>query len=62
MHKDYIGRVLSLLNGENHRSQLSAEVKSLSKVEHKELLQGAQLPVVVPTQQALAMKADLEIP
>ena len=39
--------------------QLASEV---TKAEREELLGDAQLPVVIPTDQALAMKADLAIP
>ena len=43
-------------------SQLSAEVKALSKTERQDLLQQAQLPISVPASDALAMKADLALP
>ena len=41
---------------------LTSEIRCLTKAEHEELLQDAQLPVVIPTEHALAVKADLEIP
>ena len=41
---------------------LASEIRCLTKAEHEELLQDAQLPVVIPTEHALAVKADLEIP
>lgn len=56
-----IGRVRSFTSGGDTRAQIAAEVKSLSKVEREELLQKAQLPVYIPTEHALAMKADLGI-
>ena len=57
-----IGRVRSVISGGDYKSQLASKVKSLSKVEREELLQDAQLHVVISTEQALVMKADLEIP
>ena len=43
-------------------SQLQSEMRSLSKEEREEVLQSAHLPVVVPTNHALALKADLALP
>ena len=42
--------------------QLASEIRSLTTAEREELLQDVQLPMVIPTEHALAMKADLEIP
>lgn len=41
---------------------MAAEIKALSKVERESLLHEAQLPIVIPTEHALAMKADLALP
>ena len=57
-----ISKVRSLISGGDSTTQLAAEIQSPSQAERQELLQEAQLPVVIPTHQALAMKADLEIP
>lgn len=43
-------------------SQLADEVKALSKAERESLLREAQLPLLIPTDHALAMKADLALP
>ena len=42
--------------------QLQAEVRSLSKEQREELIGQAGLPIKIPTDQALAMKADLSLP
>lgn len=59
-------RVLSAVRGitscSDNTSQLAAEVKALSKVERQSLLEQAQLPISVPANDALAMKADLSMP
>ena len=57
-----ISKVRSLIIGGDRTTQLAAEIQSLSRAECQELLQEAQLPVVIPTHQALSMEADLEIP
>jgi hypothetical protein len=41
---------------------MAAAVRSLSKKEREDILQEAQLPIMIPTDHALAMKADLAIP
>ena len=43
-------------------SQLGAEIKAMSRVERQSILQQAQLPITVPANDALAMKADLAMP
>ena len=57
-----ISRVRSIASGGDTTAQLEAEVKSLTKEERGELLQQVQLPVAIPTDHALAMKADLGLP
>ena len=59
---DGISQVRHLTSGGDSAAQMAAEVKDLSKEEREKLLSEAQLPIVVPTQKALAMKADLAIP
>lgn len=58
---DGIGRVRSVTSGGDVAAQLASEVKSLSKAEREELLKEAQLPVIIPTDHALAIKADLAL-
>ena len=59
---DEIGRVRSIASGGDSTVQLQAEIKSLTKEERDELLYQAQLPIVIPSDHALAMKADLGLP
>ncbi len=54
--------VREVASGGDSTSQLAAEVNYLSKSQREELLQQVQLPVVIPADHALAMKADLAIP
>ncbi len=49
-------------SGGDSTSQLAAEVNCLTKVQREELLQQVQLPLTIPVDHALAMKADLSIP
>jgi len=42
--------------------QLRSELRALSKEEREELLQSAGLPIEIPPDHALAMKADLALP
>ena len=57
-----INRVRSLSSGGETTSQLADEVKCLSREEREKILGEAQLPIVIPTDHALALKADLSIP
>ena len=59
---EQIGRIRSLSSGGDSTAQLRAEIKSLSKEEREELLQQAGLPVHIPIDHSLAIKADLGIP
>ena len=43
-------------------AQFTAAVNYLSKSQREELLKQVQLPLVIPADHALAMKADLAIP
>lgn len=43
-------------------SQLSAELRALSKAERQQLLNEAQLPIVIPLEHSLAIKTDLGLP
>ena len=55
-------RVRAITSGGDTTVQVAAEVKSLSKEEREEILQEVQLPIMIPTDHALAMKADLAVP
>lgn len=57
-----MGRVRHVASAGASKAQLAAEVKSLSKEEREELVSKASLPVYIPPDHALAMKADLSIP
>ena len=59
---DGISQVRSITSGGDTTVQMAAELKGLSKEERDSLLNEAQLPIVIPTDHALAMKADLAIP
>lgn len=49
------------MSGGDSLPQLQCEIRCLSKEERQQLLHGAGLPVVIPTDHALAMKADLSL-
>ena len=49
-------------SGKDSSFQLMAEVNYLSQEQREGLLQQAQLPLVIPTDHALALKANLSIP
>lgn len=59
---DSIGVIREVTSGGDSTIQLRAEIQSLTENEREELLAQAKLPVVIPTNHALAMKADLSIP
>ena len=59
---EMISRVRYITSGGDNMVQLASEIQSLTKAEREELLHNAQLPIIIPTSQALAMKADLGIP
>lgn len=52
----------SIVSGENQVTQLQSEVRCLSYSQHQDVLKGANLPIIIPPDHALAMKADLAIP
>lgn len=57
-----IHRVRSISSGGENTAQLADEMKSLSREEKEKLLSEAKLPILIPTDHALALKADLSIP
>ena len=42
--------------------QLQSEIAHLDVAKRQKLLTGAELPIIIPAEQTLAMKADLGIP
>lgn len=54
--------VRDMISGSDNSAQLAAEVNCLTQSQREELLQQAQLPLVIPLDHTLAMKADLAIP
>ena len=59
---DELSRLQSFTSCGDFSAQFQAEIRALSKEQQEDLLQGIHLPVVIPTEQALAMKADMAIP
>ena len=59
---EVLGHVRQLASGGDISAQFAAEIKVLNTAEREDLLHQAQLPVVIPANHALAMKADLGIP
>ncbi len=59
---DVMSTIREMTSGGDSSSQLAAEIKHLSKEEREDLLSEASLPVTIPPNHALAMKADLGIP
>ena len=57
-----LSSVRDFASGGDSTMQLAAEIQSLTKSEREDLLQQARLPIVIPADHALAMKADLQIP
>ena len=49
-------------SGNDSSFQFTAEINYLSREQREELLQQAQLPLVIPADHALALKANLSIP
>lgn len=58
---DFLGTVRHIVSGGDTSEQFAAELKALSKSEREDIIESAQLPVVIPTDHSLAMKADLGI-
>lgn len=57
-----LAEVRSSISGGDSSVQLQSELRSLSKEEREEVLREANLPVVIPPDHALAIKADLALP
>lgn len=50
------------ISGGSSTEQMSAELQTLSKERRTEILKEAHLPVEIPVEHGLAMKASLQIP
>ena len=54
-----LSSIREAVSGGNSTTQFQSEIRCLSREERQQLLHKADLPVVIPTDHALAMKADL---
>ena len=54
--------IRACISGGDSITQMQSEVKALTKEERETLLREAQLPIEIPPNHALAIKADLAIP
>lgn len=54
--------VRKVASNDDSNTQLGLEIKALSKSEREDLLKNVQLPITVPADHALAIKADLALP
>ena len=52
----------SYMSGGDDSVQLQSELKCLTREERESVLAGANLPIVIPVDHSLAMKADLALP
>jgi len=59
---EVVDSVRESISGNDSTFQLAAEVNHLTREQREELLQQAQLPLVIPPNHALALKANLSIP
>ena len=57
-----ISQLRTFVSGGESSVQMRLEVQALSKSDREEPLQGANLPVQIPPDHALALKADLALP
>ena len=57
-----LSRLRVSISGGDTSTQLQSEIHALSPEERKEVLKEAQLPIEIPPEHALALKADLGIP
>lgn len=53
--------VREMVSGSDSSAQFAAEVNCLSQSQREELLQQVKLPITIPADHALAIKADLAI-
>ena len=57
-----LSQLRSSLTGGDESVQLRSELRALSKEKREDILKSAGLPIAIPPDHALAMKADLAIP
>lgn len=50
------------ISGGDTSVQLKDEIRALSREEREDVLKEAQLPIIIPPDHALAIKADLALP
>ena len=55
-------KVRSITSAGDSSAQLAAEVKALSREDREKILGDIRLPILIPADFALALKADLSIP
>lgn len=57
-----IAELRDVVSGGDSTAQLQSEIRCLSAEERQEVLRDANLPITIPADHALAMKADLALP
>ena len=57
-----ISQLRTYINGGDVSVQMTSELRALNKEEREELLREVKLPVQIPPDHALAIKADLALP
>ena len=57
-----LARMRDTISGGSSMVQLQAEINCLDKEERQEILKEANLPVTIPANHVLTMKADLALP
>ena len=56
-----LSQLREVISGGESTAQMQSDLSRMTKAEREEVLRGAQLPVVIPTEHALALKADLAL-
>lgn len=57
-----LSAVRKVASGNDSNAQLGMEIQALSRSQREDLLKKVQLPISVPADHALAIKADLAMP
>ena len=57
-----LARVRNTVSGGSSLVQLQSEIRCLTKEEGQDILKDANLPITIPANHVLAMKADLALP
>ena len=58
----HLAQVREHVSGGTSLEQMESEIRCLSKQERQQVLKGASLPIEIPAEHVLAMKADLSLP